>query len=268
MRIHIASALGLIVLALGCSAKPVPQPMGVLLETLTWVQAEKVLTPETVVVIPLGGASKEHGPHLPLNTDWLQAEWYKAQILQQAGVVVVPTITYSYYPAFLEYPGSVSIDERPARFTIEDICTSLARYGPKRFYVINMGNSTVIPLQNAANDLAKQGILLWSSRGVKITPGLEWVEHVEGSHANEVETSVMLAIAPQTVNMSKAVRDFDPNPGGGLTRNPKDTSQPYSPSGIWGDATKATAEKGRQYIQAELASMLHDIEELRQRPLP
>jgi len=47
---------------------------GVLLEDLTWVEAEKILNPNTVVVIPLGAAAKEHGPHLKLKNDWLIAE--------------------------------------------------------------------------------------------------------------------------------------------------------------------------------------------------
>ena len=57
------------------------QHRGVVLSDLTWVEAEKVLTPETVVVIPIGAESKEHGPHLKLKTDYLEAEYFKRQIL-------------------------------------------------------------------------------------------------------------------------------------------------------------------------------------------
>ena len=60
-------------------------PRGVLLEDLSWLEAEKVLKPETVVVIPLGAQSKEHGPHLKLKNDWLMAEYLKRAVLAPCG---------------------------------------------------------------------------------------------------------------------------------------------------------------------------------------
>src|SRR5579871_5505949 len=99
---------------------------GILLEDLTWVEAEKVLTPETVVVIPIGAAAKEHGPHLKLKNDFLLAEYFKRQVLAQAKVVVAPTVNYHFYPAFVEYPGSTTLSEETARDLIADICRSLA----------------------------------------------------------------------------------------------------------------------------------------------
>src|SRR5262249_54806522 len=74
-------------------------PRGVLLEDLTWVEAEKVLTRETVVVIPIGAAAKEHGPHLLLKNDWILAEHLKRRVLERCDVVVAPTLAYHFYPA-------------------------------------------------------------------------------------------------------------------------------------------------------------------------
>src|SRR4030095_14134722 len=85
------------------------KPKGILLEDLTWLEAEKILSAETVVVIPLGAAAKEHGPHLKLKNDWLIAEYLKKQVLGQTNVVGAPTINYHFYPAFLEYPASTSL---------------------------------------------------------------------------------------------------------------------------------------------------------------
>src|SRR5580700_2518429 len=111
------------------------QQRGMVLADLTWVEAEKVLRPETVVVIPIGAESKEHGPHLKLKTDYLEAEYYKRQIVERADVVVAPTVNYSFYPAFVEYPGSTTLRLETARDMLVDICRGLAHYGPKRFYV-------------------------------------------------------------------------------------------------------------------------------------
>ena len=101
---------------------------GVLLETLTWTAAEQRLTKDTVVVIPLGAAAKEHGPHLQLNNDWLMAEYLKNRVLAAADVVIAPTINYSFYPAFVEYPGSTTVSLETARDTVLDICRTLAAY--------------------------------------------------------------------------------------------------------------------------------------------
>ena len=64
---------------------------GIPLDQLTWLEAEAALTPSTVVVIPLGAASKEHGPHLRLNNDWTIAEYFKRRVIEMADVVVAPT---------------------------------------------------------------------------------------------------------------------------------------------------------------------------------
>ena len=111
------------------------QIKGILLENLTWIDAEKVLTPDTIVVIPLGAESKEHGPHLKLSNDFLMAEYLKLRVLEQSNVVVAPTVNYSFYPAFLEYPGSTSLRLETARDLIVDICRSLARLADD-FYAV------------------------------------------------------------------------------------------------------------------------------------
>src|SRR5262249_55675495 len=179
---------------------------------------EKILTPDTIVVIPLGAESKEHGRHLQLNNDFLMAEYFKRRVLQAAptNVVIAPTINYSFYPAFLEYPGSTSVSLDTARAMFNDIVRSLAHYGPHRFYILNTGISTLRPLELSAADLAKDGILLRYFDLSKENPVEKKLRQSGGSHADEVETSMMLYIAPETVQMKKAMRDFNPNQPGGL----------------------------------------------------
>src|SRR5262245_26274296 len=94
---------------------------GTLLEDLTWQEAEKKLTADAVVVIPLGAASKEHGPHLKLKNDLLLAEYFKKRVLEGADVVVAPTLNYHFYPAFVEYPGSTHLRLETARDLTIDV---------------------------------------------------------------------------------------------------------------------------------------------------
>jgi creatinine amidohydrolase len=239
---------------------------GILLEDVTWQEAEACLHPETIVVIPIGAASKEHGPHLKLKNDWLLAEYFKIEVMKSTDVVVAPTVNYNYYPAFLEYPGSISLRLETARDLMLDICRGLARYGPQKFYALNTGISTIRPLELAANILVDEGIQLLYSDLHRITESVEaGIKQQEGgTHADEIETSMMLFIAPSTADMNKAVKDFHPSPKGGLTRNPEGEGA-YSASGVYGDATLATREKGELVVQTAVAGILKEIEQFRNR---
>jgi creatinine amidohydrolase len=251
----------------GCASAP---QRGILLQELTWIEAEQVLRPETIVVIPLGAASKEHGPHLRLENDVLLAEYLKRRVLAAADVVIAPTVNYSYYPTLVEYPGTTHLRLETARDLVVDICTSLARFGPRRFYVLNTGVSTRIPLKAAEEELAKAGIVMrWTNVSEVLAPIVKEVaEQPIGSHADEIETSLMLVSDPETVDMSKAVRDGQQKRGTGLTRDADNTGATYSPTGVFGDATLATRAKGVRVWEHWVASVLREIEELRAAAAP
>ena len=238
---------------------------GILLEDLTWQEAERALGPDTVVVIPIGTEAKEHGPHLKLNNDWLLAEYFKREVMSGAEVAVAPTVSYHYYPAFIEYPGSITLRLETARDLMVDICRSLACYGPRKFYALNTGVSTIRPLELTAKILAREGIRFRYTDILKLIEpvGTELKGQEGGTHADEIETSMMLFIAPSTVDMSKAVKDYHPSPEGRrLTRDPKGEGV-YSASGIYGDATLATSHKGEIVVRTVVDGILKEIEELR-----
>lgn len=244
-------------------------PKGVLLGDLTWVEAEQVLTPDTVVVFPLGAASKEHGPHLTLKNDWLIAEYYKERVLQAADVVIAPTLGFHYYPAFVEYPGSTTLSPQTSRDLVLELCRGLARFGPRRFYVINTGVTPTGPLKESAEQLAGEGIVLRYTDILAMAGPIEreLSEQPGGTHADEIETSMMLYIAPETVDMSKAVRDWAPKTKPGFSRTP-DGPGHYSRTGIWGDPTLATRDKGERVVEHMVSGILADIERLRAEGLP
>ena len=202
---------------------------GVKLESLNWIEAEQRFADNPVVVIPLGAAAKEHGPHLPLNNDAIIAGWLAEEIRQRLPVVVAPLINASFYPAFVEYPGSISLRMETARDVILDTCTSLARFGVSRFYVT---------LQALPDDLLEQQY---------------------GSHADEHETSLMLHIAPGVVDMSRAVDDGSQGEGR-LTRIRGQGL--WSRSGVYGQATLASPAKGKVIAEVLLLHCLAQIDSL------
>lgn len=234
---------------------------GILLEDLTWDEAEKVLTPDRVVVIALGAQSKEHGKHLRLNNDWVMAEYFKNRVLMATNVVVAPTIAYSFYPAFVEYPGSTTLQFNTARDMVVDIVRSLARYGPRRFYILNTGISTSRPLKEAQQMLAEDGIIMRFTDLKKFEALENKVRTSGGTHADEIETSMMLYIAPERVNMKKAVRDLHEDKPGPLTRD-QNKSGTYSSTGAWGDPTLATRSKGKVVVEGMVSAIVGEIEDL------
>ncbi len=238
------------------------------LSDLTWLQARQALHADSLVLLPLGAAAKEHGPHLRLDTDRTLADYFAARIEARENVVIAPTVSYHFYPAFAAYAGSTSLRLETARDLIIDIIASLNAFGPRRFYVLNTGISTVRALEPAARSLAERGILMHFTRIDRA--GDEAVRRVQqqagGSHADEIETSMMLYIDPARVDMAKAASDF--HPGNGPLTPYAGAPGVYSPTGIYGDATLASAEKGRVVVEAMVEDMLQELAILRNSPLP
>lgn len=238
------------------------------LSKLNWLDARDALGAGTIVLIPLGAAAKEHGPHLQLDNDRVLAEYLAGRVAEQEDVVVAPALTYHFYPAFAAYAGSTSLRLGTARDMVIEVVASLAAFGPRRFYVLNTGVSTVRALEPAAATLATQGIAMHFTRVDRA--GNEAVRSVQeqagGSHADEIETSMMLYIDPKCVDMSKAADDYHPG-SGPLTPN-ADAPGVYSRTGIFGNATLATAEKGRIIVEATVTDLLRDIAALRHVALP
>lgn len=246
-------------------------PKGRLLSGMNWMEAQAALTAETVVVIAVGAGSKEHGLHLPLDTDFRQAEYYKGRVLAEADVVIAPTVNYSFYPAFVEYPGATSLSLPVARELLLDVIRGIAKFGPRRFYVINIGVSTNKPLAEAAALLTLEGISLrYLDLMGSAVHALEKrvLTQKEGTHADEIETSVMLAIDASAVDMKKAVVEYmgGAPKRGALSLDPKNAR--YNASGVYGDATRATVEKGRILLDGLTRIMLGEIEELRRTAPP
>ena len=236
---------------------------GVFLRDLTWLDAERVLGPDTVVVIPIGAAAKQHGPHLRLDNDERLADGYARLLCEVRDVVIAPTLNYHFYPAFVEYPGSTTLRLETARDLTIDVVRSLSAHGPRRFYALNTGVSTVRALRPAAEELAKEGILLKYTDVLAVLGPVEKAiaEQEGGTHADEIETSIMLVLAPDRVDMSKAKKDYTPGGKGKLTRDPKGEGT-YSPTGTWGDPTLASREKGRRVVQALLNAVVDEIDVL------
>ena len=233
------------------------------LETMTWTEAESALRDHNLLLVPVGARCKEHGHHLPLNTDWLLAEYLTQRVSARILALVLPTLQYGYYPAFLEYPGSVHVQRETFQATVCDICRSLARHSSAKFYVLNTGIGTNWALEPARRTLENEGIVMEYTDLTTVLRDLEERvrEEPTGTHADEIETSIMLYAHPKVVQLEKARRDIHGRSvKGPLTRDPNVTSGIYSPSGAWGDPTLATREKGEIIVESFVDRLVHFLE--------
>lgn len=222
----------------------------------TWPEVETALENGAIAALPIAASAKEHGRHLPMSTDYIQANWLIKQLLSEANVLVWPTVNYGHYPAFIDYPGSCSLNESTFEMVIFEITQDIINSGVNNLFILNMGISTIEPLQKVV-DSFKSNVYL-----INIYEGKNFCEveknickQVRGGHADEVETSIMLAIDEGKVNMDLAETNTKLKQPGPFNRKYKEQPN-YSPSGVYGDARLATQEKGRLLLEAILADVL------------
>jgi creatinine amidohydrolase len=228
--------------------------LGAFLEDLTWPDAAARLAAGAPVVVPVGAAAKEHGPHLPLGTDYLVARELGRRLAEALPVLVAPVVAFGYYPAFVRYPGSQHLRAETFMALVTDILAGFVRQGVRRLAVVNTGVSTEAPLRIVVRDFyAAHGVRVavadLAALGRAVRPRLR---QKLGGHADELETSLVLAIDAAAVRLDRAEPDyghlldapatvfyepviFDGDPGSGPD---------WSRTGARGDPSLATRETG------------------------
>ncbi len=240
---------------------------GVWLEDLTWPEARQWFDKGAPVVVPIGAISKEHGHHLPLKTDWLLARDLARRVGEKLPVILAPVVSIGYYPAFVRYPGSQHLSAGTFGAVLTEIFAKFVRDGVRRLAVINTGVSTEPVLRIVVRDFYETHRVRVHTADIrtlgKRTRGL--AKQKLGGHADEAETSMILAIAPQSVKLDRAKTDY----GNALNEKPgvfytpavfdgdPESGPDYSVAGARGDPTLATAEKG-EAILADMAGELVD----------
>lgn len=230
------------------------------IERLTWDEVARRIESGAAAILPIGAAAKQHGFHLPMNTDRIQAERLAARIAERVDALIWPTVTYGYYPAFVEYAGSGSLSAELCEDLIQEIAAGIVGFGCRALFVLDTGVSTRAPVDAALARLDVRDVLhLRIHEGPRYRrAAARLAEQSHGSHADELETSLMLALAPGLADMVRAEASpvMQCETPGRLT--PSDRLSPnYSRSGSFGDPTLATLAKG----EILLAAMVDDLVE-------
>lgn len=235
--------------------------MGYFISELTYEQCRALINEKTVIVLPIGGGSKEHGDHLPMGTDYMVADHQAKEITRRCDVLTLPTVPYAYFPNFLHWKGSVNIEYQHFYDYIKDILLSFVRFGAKKFLIIDDGVSTHVPLKLLSMTMnTEYGVKVAVSNCAGL--GRETEEAIcgqkRGGHGDEAETSVMRFLRPDLVHMDKAVEEYSavfPHTGAGGVEKIYFPNRMCTPHGINGNSTLATAEKGRALLEAQIADL-------------
>ena len=224
---------------------------------LTWDKIKQRLAEGAGAILPIGAGAKQHGLHMPMATDQLFAAHFSRALAERVDALIWPTLTYGAYPAFVAYAGSVSLSNQTFQAVVAEIADALVGFGAKRVLILDTGLSTIAPVA-AAIGVSREPSRV---RHLKVFTGPRFEATVHalkqppyGSHADEMETSLMLAIAPELVDMARAeASPFSPGGPSPGALSPDDPASPnYAPSGSFGDPTLASAEKGERLRTAIL----------------
>ena len=256
---------------------------------MIWHEIRDAARDGRVAVLPVA-TYEDHGPHLPVDTDVVLCtgicERAVARIPGEA--VLAPAVPHGYSPHHMDFHGTLTITWDTFIRYVKDVACSLGHHGFERILIVNGHGSNASPLDLAARLTVMEyegrvycaSVSHWDLRGAK-TAGAELRDSDHGgtSHGGEYETALYLALKPELVEMDKAVDERSPlsksfrsdllagtHPEGSAARLiPYWSSQ--TASGVLGDATKATPEKGEAWLEAAVSGLVDLIRELRAQPI-
>ena len=250
----------------------------------TWQDVDRYVTEQNspTVIVPIG-STEQHGPHLPLGVDAMQAEILGEAIAERSGTLVAPTIPYGDANHHLEFPGTISLSTETTTAVLCDVYESLIGHGFQNIITVNghrVANLTAIDTATkqvaAANRDVFFGTLDPLRLGVEIHTELRDGDPEDGMHGGEFETSFMQFHYPELVRDSL----IEPEPGEAslpfLSNNlvgnddrmltPSTGHTPESGHlGHVGDPTHATPEKGEQLFERLVEDAVAFIQALEER---
>ncbi len=229
------------------------------IDRMTRPQVEALLKEKPVLILPTG-ATEQHGAHLPMGTDNLCATNLAQRVGERLGVGVLPCLNFGYSWVWKDVLGSAVISHSLFEQIIVELAQNYARQGIKILAVINGHDANSAALKYACRRVSDAGGLqllhfTYPSLNSIIAPVAESPLWHGMLHACEVETSLVRAIDDSQVDMSKAVCEYPEKPQ--LYGKSDIALGDISRSGVFGDATKATPEKG-EAILAATAQLIGD----------
>lgn len=250
-----------------------------LYEDFTWEEVREVVRENRVVLQPVGSI-EQHGPHLALKTDILVARAFCVEAARRipSEAIVMPSIPYGFNAHHMDFPGTISIDgETFIRFVL-CVMKSLAAHGFRKILLVNghgsnnpfldiVARRTIIETEAVCGTCMPYSLI---REFIGVKSECQW-----NSHACEIETSLLLHLSPQDVRIAKITKEvgfpISKYHWRSLTKpsplNMMDIWSRISETGIAGDPTLATKEKGKEIFEAGVGSLIELVKEFRERDI-
>lgn len=236
---------------------------GYRLRDMSWTEfVERSKTAKTII-LP-SGACEVYGPQNPLGADILVAKKFSDLVAEKVNGIVGPCLEIGQSKTLASFPGTIYVSSETLRAVYREMIENFVRLGFKSIFIINNHLHNTIPLTEALEDARikfgiKYGMVgVWQYLPVVTDKLGIWETPAPHAHASEAQTSVLLHLYPELVDMSKAVNSpIKPDKYPGIIQY-----TPYcelTDSGLLGDGTVATAEKGRIATEAAVNAIAEYI---------
>lgn len=228
---------------------------------LTWAELpEKIAASNQAAILPIG-ATEQHGPHMGCGMDYVLADILCNAVSKQTKVPMLPTMPYGCSIGHSQrWPGTLAVQPITLINLIKDIGDWAYHSGIRRLFIVNTHVTNAAPLRCALEMLRAEhdDMMVAVFNSAHISPRVKQFHHADGDdwHANDAETSLMLATAPHMVRSELLTTADDPDRTDGLVfSHPVNRT---STNGVTGTPSISSAEKGQEWFQW----MVEDLSEL------
>jgi creatinine amidohydrolase len=215
---------------------------------------ERRLAANPLIIVPVG-ALEAHGPHLPLGSDQIQPEATALSLAERVDALVAPTIPYGSAPGARRFSGTVSLSIAQLEDYVEGVLSELARSGVRRILVLS-GHGERGHMA-ALREAADHAVQAHPGTRIVVLCDYDFVYELRGKesppndgHAGLLETSRMMALAPETIGTARPVVEYRHSPF--VPGSPTEEDWPDS---VIGDTRNASAEIGAR-VQAHVLDRL------------
>ncbi|MFZ1024181.1 MAG: creatininase family protein [Thermoplasmata archaeon] len=222
---------------------------------------EQRLASNPLLILPVG-ALEAHGPHLPLGADQIQAEATAATLADRVDGLIAPSLTYGSCPAAREFPGTVSLSLATLGQVARNVLEEFARMGVRRILVLSghAERGHMAALREAGSDTMRAH----PRTKVVVLSDYDFVYELRGKespatdgHAGLLETSRVMALAPDSVGPTRPVGEYRASPF-----VPGSPSSGDWPESVIGDTRPASADLGRKvqaYVLDRLTTVANEL---------
>jgi creatinine amidohydrolase len=175
------------------------------LSNMTWIEAGEKLKNTRLAILPIGSV-EQHGLHLGLGADWIQAWNIAKKVGEKSGKIVLPIMPYGVASHHQDFPGVISLKPGTLTDVVFDVLTSLNRYGVDRVLIINGHGGNLAAITEAVRVAREKfGMISAISQWWDILRGKPLFGQPAVAHAGYAETAFTLTSRPEAVRMDLAV---------------------------------------------------------------